>query len=77
MDLEMLNSLLPKEKRISACLNEFYSAQVVGVSPGSLSNYRKKGLGPEYLKVDNGKRGRVLYPKTALIDWINNTIKTA
>ncbi len=77
MDLEMLNSLLPKEKRGSACLNEFYSAQVVGVSSSSMATYRKKGLGPEYLKVDNGKRGRVLYPKTALCDWLNQTIKTA
>lgn len=73
----MLNSLLPKDKRSCACLNEFYSAQIVGVSQSSLSTYRKKGLGPEYLKVDNGKRARVLYPKTALIEWINNTIKTA
>lgn len=77
MDLEMLNSLLPEDKRKCACLNEYYSAQIVGVSPTSLSTYRKNGIGPEYLKVDNGKRGRVLYPKSSLIKWINNTIKTA
>jgi hypothetical protein len=77
MTLNELNMLLPEDKQKSACLNEFYSAQVVGVSPSSLSNYRKKGLGPEYLKVDNGKRGRVLYPKTALCNWLNQTIKTA
>lgn len=77
MTLKELNMLLPEDKQKTACLNECFSAQVVGVSPSSLATYRKNGLGPEYIKIDNGRKGRVLYPKTALVDWLNKTIKTA
>lgn len=76
MTLKELNILLPEKKQSSACLNEAFSAQVLGVSASSLATYRKNGLGPEYIKIDNGKKGRVLYPKTALVEWLNKTIKT-
>ncbi|AXH12006.1 DNA-binding protein [Halarcobacter bivalviorum] len=77
MTLKDLNILLPENKQNSACLNESFSAQVLGISASSLATYRKNGLGPEFIKIDNGKKGRVIYPKTALVEWLNKTTKTA
>ena len=77
MNLEELNMMLPISKQKSACLNESNSAVIIGVSASTMSNWRKEGIGPSYKKVDNGVRSRVLYPKTAIIEWLNNTVKTA
>ncbi|ADG91843.1 hypothetical protein Arnit_0176 [Arcobacter nitrofigilis DSM 7299] len=78
MTLEELNFLVPIEQRSCICLNQSQTAHILGVSSSTLSNWRlEDGIGPEYKKVGNGTRSRVLYPKTAIIDWISKTIKTA
>lgn len=74
LNLEQLNQLLTLDKqKKAACLNESTVAELLGCSPSTLSNYRAKSLGPEYLKVDNGKRSRILYPKDAICDFLNNS----
>lgn len=76
MTLEEMNIINPKFKGL-LCLNQKQTAEIIGVSSSTLDNWRREAIGPEYKKVDSGKKGRVLYPKTALIEWLNQTVKTA
>jgi predicted site-specific integrase-resolvase len=76
MTVQEVNEINPKYKKL-LCLNSAQTAETLGVSPGSLENWRREGIGPSYKKIENGKRGRVLYPKSAIVEWLNNTIKTA
>lgn len=73
MNLEQLNQLLPPDKQRAACLNESTVAELLGCSPSTLANYRAKALAIDYIKVDNGKKSRILYPKDAVLDFINNS----
>ena len=50
-------------------LNEKEVAKITGVSPSCLSNWRRDGIGIPYKKM-NGKRGKVMYPKRDLAEWI-------
>lgn len=43
------------------------AAKVIGVSMSTLSNWRKQGIGPEWVKA--GRR-LVLYPHAALMEWL-------
>lgn len=72
--LEEINSN-PMFKHL-ICLNQTQTAQVIGVSSTTLINLRRDGLGPSYVKINRGKRGRVLYPKTEIAEWLSRTIKT-
>ena len=76
MTLEELNNARPEYKGL-LCLNQKQTAELIGVSSSTLDNWRKESLGPQYKKIDSGKKGRVLYPKTAIIEWLSSTIKTA
>jgi len=74
MNLEELNQLLSLDKqKKAACLNESTVAELLGCSPSTLANYRSKALAIDYIKVDNGKKSRILYPKDAILDFINNS----
>ena len=42
-------------------LNEVEVAQLLGVSVRTLQEWRQKGLGPPYLKLNERKRGAVRY----------------
>jgi|TARA_R110002050_G_scaffold243131_3_gene379608 hypothetical protein len=77
LTLDELNSMLPDKLKRAACINECNAAMLIGVSASGLSNYRKEGIGPEYIKVENGAKARILYPKTCILKWLNNTVKTA
>jgi len=76
MTTEEINMIDPIYKKL-VCLNQKQTADILGISSGSLENWRKEGIGPSYKKIENGKRGRVLYPKSSIVEWLNNTIKTA
>lgn len=76
MTTDEINMIDPIYKKL-VCLNQKQTADILGISSGSLENWRKEGIGPSYKKIENGKRGRVLYPKSAIVEWLNNTIKTA
>lgn len=50
----------------------------LGVSVSSINNYISKGTGiPEYVKVGEGKNGRVLFPVVNVVDYLSNTIKVS
>ena len=44
------------------------TAPRVGVSPGTLENWRVQGIGPKFIKTP-GKRGKVLYDPADIQAW--------
>lgn len=72
--LEEINSNPAFKKLI--CLNQKQTAEAIGVSSTTLILWRRDGFGPSFVKVERGKRGRVLYPKTEIAEWLSRTIKT-
>ena len=44
------------------------AAPRVGVSPGTLENWRVQGVGPKFIKTP-GKRGKVLYDPADIEAW--------
>ncbi|MDD2653372.1 MAG: DNA-binding protein [Sulfurimonas sp.] len=74
-----INNLDPKYKKLIA-LNQKQTANAIGVSSSTMESWRREAVGPEYKKMDLGKKGRVLYSKIAVAAWMVNgsgTIKTA
>ena len=57
-------------------LNQKESASVLGVAPSTLDRWRAEGVGPKYKKINMGKRGRVIYPVSCLVEFLNDTIET-
>ena len=74
--LDQINEINPKFKNL-ICLNQKQTAEILGVSSSTLENWRKESVGPQYKKIDNGKKGRILYPKNSIIEWLSQTVKTA
>jgi len=53
-------------------------AHLLKVSVSSINNYIVKGEGvPEYIKVGNGKKGKVLFPVVNVVSYMSNTIKVS
>lgn len=75
MTIEELNAVDPAYKKL-VCLNQRQVATILGVSSSSLESWRKLCIGPTHIKVKNGKRSRVLYAKSSIVDWVNDSIKT-
>jgi predicted site-specific integrase-resolvase len=48
------------------------AAAVLGISPGTLENWRTRGYGPPYVKYSN----LVKYELGAIYEWIENRRKT-
>lgn len=75
--IEEINKIDAKFKKLIA-LNQRQAADAIGVSSSTMESWRSQGLGPNYLKVNAGKRGRVLYPKTSIAEWlVSHSVKTA
>ncbi len=74
--IKEINDMDPRFKKLIA-LNAKQASEIIGVSASTMENWRKEGIGPEWKKVNNGKRGRVLYPKVSIAEWIADTIKAA
>lgn len=73
--LEEINNSNPTFKKL-VTLSQKQTSEIIGVSSTTLSLWRRDGFGPEFVKVERGKRGRVLYPKTAIAEFLSRTIKT-
>lgn len=62
-------------------LNSKQTAQVIGVSPSTIEEWRRNGLGIEYVAVPcfgKKKMARCLYPIRNIAKWmVLNQIKTA
>ena len=72
--IEEINKLNPVFKGLMA-LNQSQTAAILGVSDSTMEGWRKKAIGPEYIKTGPGK-GRILYPKQKIAEYLDNTIKT-
>ncbi|GJM02661.1 MAG: hypothetical protein DHS20C08_11620 [Rhodomicrobium sp.] len=47
------------------------AAQLLSLSPRTMERLRVNGGGPRFYKAGPGKRSRVLYGKSDLIDWLS------
>jgi predicted site-specific integrase-resolvase len=74
--IEEINKISFLHKKAIA-FNQSQTAELLGVSPSTLENWRKEGIGIEYIKAGNGKRGRILYPKNKIAEYLSRTIKVA
>lgn len=45
------------------------AAPRIGVSPGTLENWRTRGVGPKFIKTGTGRRGKVLYDPADIEAW--------
>ena len=45
------------------------AAPRIGVTPGTLENWRVQGIGPRFIKTTSGKRGKVLYDPADIEAW--------
>lgn len=53
-------------------------AKELNISVSSINNYIVKNEGiPEYIKVGNGKNGKVLFPIVNVVAYLSNTIKVS
>lgn len=73
--LEEINNSNPSFKKL-ICFNTRQASITIGVSSSTLIAWRHEGLGPSFIKIARGKRGRVLYPKIEIAEWLSRTIKT-
>ncbi len=77
MTLFELDQILEDKYKHCACLNESTVAKIIGVSPSTLGNYRNQATGPKWFSVGKGKRPRIMYSKTSILEFINdNEVKT-
>ena len=75
--IEEINKINPKFKQLIA-LNQRQAADSIGVSSSTMESWRKIGIGPNYIKMNAGMKGRVLYPKIAIAEWlVSHSVKTA
>lgn len=50
-------------------LNTTQAAPCIGVSPGTLENWRIQGIGPKFIKTTPGRGGKVLYDPADIEAW--------
>lgn len=74
MTLEELNNARPELKGC-ICLNQKQTAEIIGVSSSTLDNWRKIGLGPQYKKIDSGKREEFYTLKLQLLNGCQVLLK--
>lgn len=74
--IEEINKISLFHKKTIA-FNQSQTAELLGVSSSTLENWRREGIGIEYIKAGNGKRGRILYPKIKIAEYLSRTIKVA
>lgn len=75
--IKMINSTDEKIAKVIT-LNERQTSKILGVSPSTLAKWRHDGIGPAFIKNSpEGSKGRVLYSKFEIANWItNSSIKT-
>lgn len=54
---------------MSDLLDTVSAARLIGVSPGTLENWRTKGVGPKFIKTTPSRRGKVLYDPADIERW--------
>lgn len=51
------------------------AAELLGVDKGTLSYWRQQNFGPPFLKLTDGRKGRIRYRRADLLKWISSRIK--
>ncbi len=51
-------------------LTTLEAAEVLRVSARTLERMRVEGTGPRFMKAGRGKRSRVLYKQSDIVDWV-------
>lgn len=74
--IDDIDSINPKFKGLIA-LNQKQTAEIIGVSQSTMENWRRDGIGIAYKKVDSGKKGRILYLKKDILNWLSSRVITA
>lgn len=64
--MQMSNNL----PNVDPYLNTKEAAQCLNLSPRTLERMRVEGGGPRFFKAGNGKRSRVLYQRSDVIEWL-------
>lgn len=72
--IEEINKINPKFKNLLA-LNQKQTADILGVSVSTLENWRAEKIGIEWIKTGNEKRGKILYPKIKIAEYLSNTVE--
>lgn len=50
-------------------------AERYGITPETLSNWRREGKGPVFIRLGNGKRPRAMYRMQDIIDWEEKNVR--
>lgn len=58
-------------------IDEKAAADRLGVKPGTLSAWRKRGRGPRYVKMGTGKTAAIRYRRADLDAWIEANVRTS
>jgi predicted DNA-binding transcriptional regulator AlpA len=53
------------------------AAAMLGLSPGTLANWRVQGKGPAHIKLSPGKRGAVRYMRSDIEAWLANGMRSS
>jgi hypothetical protein len=53
------------------------AAAYLGITPGTLENWRNKGFGPAFLKTSPSRRGKVLYRVCDIAEWQQANLYTS
>lgn len=56
--------------KLSALLPSDAAAALLGLKPQTLRAWRLRGVGPTYVRVGTGRRGRVFYREEDLVAWL-------
>jgi len=49
-------------------------SEVIGLSVDRLASLRIRGGGPLFVKMNSDRRGKVFYPKEAILDWLSKRL---
>jgi predicted site-specific integrase-resolvase len=47
------------------------AAKIIGIHPGTLTQWRNKGRGPKFLRLGDGKQPRIRYTDTDVKAWMD------
>jgi hypothetical protein len=70
---ELIHAAIPASNLSIAALRPDEAAQIIGVSPKTLANWRCRGTGPQFIKLGGvrGSKAAVRYDRDALLSWLH------
>ena len=68
----MVNGKSKHSVQTETYLTNNEAAEFLKISPRTLERLRVTGTGPSFLKAGIGKRSRVLYKHSEIVEWLEN-----